>query len=58
MKRSTPSEMKEPKAQVPELRVAMESVNSVIESNRQIRSRVREISAMTSTIIAPLLNNT
>jgi hypothetical protein len=58
MKRNMPSETRESKSQVPELRAAMESVNSVIESNRQVRSRVREISAMTTTIIAPLLNNT
>jgi hypothetical protein len=58
MKRNTSSEKKEPKAQVPELRAAMESVNNVIEANRRVRSRVQEISAMTTTIIAPLLNNT
>lgn len=53
-----PTPTQEPKGPIPELRAAMESVNSVIAANRQARVRVKEISAMTTTIIAPLLNNT
>jgi hypothetical protein len=41
--------------QVPELTVALESVNSVIESNRQARQRVRKLTEDSVLLISPWL---
>lgn len=43
------------KQPVPELRAAMESVAGIIESNRTTRNKVRELTLMTSAILAPVL---